>query len=178
MTAGASCGDSAFTGSDVDDSIASDPWLGVVAEAWWPHAFPWAALRAAGAHLVFGSDWPVVPADPFGTLATACTLRRPWRPGDADARLPLDAGLEAATRDAVWAGFQEHCAGQLRTGFLADLVVTSEPLFRRRPDIAHAAPEQQHTATCELIEADGLELRCVRAALTVCDGRNTHWTGI
>ena len=107
-------------------------WLDKVGESRWPHAFPWRTLRDAGARLAFGTDWPVVPMDPFGSLEAALD-RAPWAEGLPDQRLPLGDALAAFTRDAAWAEHAEHRKGGLAPGMLADLAILDADLTRLSP---------------------------------------------
>ncbi|MBB2901732.1 hypothetical protein FHR75_002547 [Kineococcus radiotolerans] len=86
----------------------------------WPRgaerAYPYAALRAAGAELRLGSDAPVAPLDPWDALASAVHRsldeREPWRP---DQHLPLDVALAAG------------CGGRrgVHVGDVADLTLVA-----------------------------------------------------
>ncbi len=82
-------------------------------------AYPFASLRNAGARVVFGSDWPVVSADPWRTLYAAVT-RGGWFPQE---KLSLEEALAAHTREAAYAGYSENLVGRIAPGLLADLVI-------------------------------------------------------
>jgi predicted amidohydrolase YtcJ len=70
------------------------------AELGWPSR----SLSAAGAHLAFGSDWPVLPLDPLAGLRAAVT-----RPDlQAPEQLTLKSAINAWTSGAAWASFGEH----------------------------------------------------------------------
>jgi predicted amidohydrolase YtcJ len=101
-----------------------------------PLTFPWRMLHAAGAPLVFGSDWPVMSADPLQGLAVALTRRddrgRPEAGWNAHQTLDLEAALSA------WAGLEvgglpRGGAGRLRPGMPADLVVLAPGVDPVRP---------------------------------------------
>jgi predicted amidohydrolase YtcJ len=94
----------------------------------WPLSFAWQTLRAAGARLAFGSDWPVAPMDPFLGLWSGLA-RTPWQKGDPPQRLELAALIDGYTRGAAYAEFQEEHKGMIRAGFLADLVLLDADLF-------------------------------------------------
>lgn len=103
----------------VDDG---DIWQFRVGEGRWPLSFAWTDIRNAGARLVFGSDWPVVSQNPF--LGVHRTLnRKPWAEGMPHHRQDLADTLLSYTRDAAYAEFQEHIKGQLKAGYLADMVL-------------------------------------------------------
>ena len=107
-------------------------WLDKIGEDRWRHAFPWRTLREAGAPLAFGTDWPVVPMDPYASLEAALA-REPWRDDLPDQRLSLDAALAAFTRDAAWAEHAERHKGRIAPGMLADLVVLNADLAALSP---------------------------------------------
>lgn len=114
----------------VDDG---DIWQFRVGEERWPLSFAWTDIRKAGAMLVFGSDWPVVSQNPF--LGVHNTLnRKPWAKGMPHHHQDLADTLLSYTRDAAYAEFQEHKKGQLKAGYLADLVLLSDDIFEIPPE--------------------------------------------
>jgi predicted amidohydrolase YtcJ len=111
-----------------------DIWLSRVGLQRWPLSFAWTDLRKAGATLVFGSDWPVVSQNPF--LGIHNTLnRKPWAEGLPDHHQELADTLRSYTCDAAYAEHQEQVKGQLKPGFLADLVLLSEDIFSIAPEL-------------------------------------------
>ena len=72
-------------------------------------AYAFKALRAAGARLAFGSDFPIEAPDPLRGLLAA---RSGLSPSDA---------LEGFTAGAAWAAFEERLAGRIAPGRRADL---------------------------------------------------------
>ncbi len=129
-------------------ALDADVWPARVGGSRWQLGFAWQTLRAAGAHLAFGSDWPVVTQNPMLGVHRALN-RQQWSPGLPDQRQTLADTLIAYTRDAAYAEFQEHQKGTLRAGRLADMALLSEDIF--------AAPADQ--------------IERVRPVLTMCDGR-------
>jgi hypothetical protein len=96
------------------------------------------SLLATGAHLAFGSDWPVVSLDPRFGLHVATTRTSPngepeggWIPTE---RISVADALRAYTSDAAWASFDEQRKGTLKPGMLADVVILTGALFG--PDAA------------------------------------------
>ncbi len=126
----------------------NDIWPVRVGRERWPYSFAWQTLRQAGAALVFGSDWPVVTQNPLKGMAHAVN-RRPWAEGLPPQNQTLTDTLLAYTRDAAYAEFQEHQKGQIRQGYLADLVLLPQNLFAVPP----------------------AEIASLRPALTMVDGR-------
>ncbi len=90
-----------------------------LAARWWAdrldRAYPLRSLRDAGTSLVFGSDAPVAPLDPWRTIAAAVARtvdeRPPWLPEQA---IGLDEAIAASTN------------GPLHVGGPADLVIVEE----------------------------------------------------
>jgi predicted amidohydrolase YtcJ len=106
----------------------------------WPLSFAWRDIKNAGARMAFGSDWTVAPYNPMLGLYAALN-RQPWDEGNPDQRLTLEELLLGYTRDAAYAEFQEHQKGQLKEGYLADLVLLSEDIFQTPPeDILNVKP--------------------------------------
>lgn len=126
----------------------SDPWLWRAGHDRWQYSFAWATLRKAGARLVFGSDWNVVSQNPMSGIYTALN-RVPWAEGLPDQRQSLSDTLLSYTREAAFAEFQEHQKGQIRIGYLADMVLLSQDLY--------AIPPQQ--------------IKDVSPVMTMMDGR-------
>lgn len=117
-----------------------DVWLARAGAGRWPLSFAWQHLRAAGATLVFGSDWPVASQNPLLGLAATQT-RQTWQAGMPDQRQALGEALLAYTRQAAFAEFQEAHKGQLKAGYLADMVLLSEDIFDTQPeDLAAVRP--------------------------------------
>jgi len=114
----------------------------------WPISFPWRDLKNSGAHLSLGSDWTVAPFDPMINIYVALN-RRKYAPTDPDQRLTLEECILGYTRDAAYTEFMENEKGQVREGYLADLVLFSHDLF----------------------EVPAEEIRTVQAVMTMMDGR-------
>jgi predicted amidohydrolase YtcJ len=114
----------------VDDG---DIWQFRVGESRWPLSFAWTDIRNAGARLVFGSDWPVVTQNPM--MGVHNTLnRKPWAEGMPAHHQNLADTLLSYTRDAAYAEFQEHVKGQIKPGYLADMVLLSDDIFNIPPE--------------------------------------------
>ena len=99
----------------------------------WPISFPWRALKNAAAHLSLGSDWTVAPFDPMINIYVAMN-RQKWSPDDPDHRLTLEECILGYTRDAAYTEFMEYQKGQVKEGYLADLVLFSHDLFEVPPE--------------------------------------------
>ncbi len=111
--------------------------------------FPWRGLLDAGVDLVFGSDAPVAPLDPWIAMAAAvhrsADERSPWNPAEAiTAAEALAASVDGADTLAV--------------GQRADLVLLDRDPLEARGDSAAVAAH----------------LRSVQVEATVRAGRFTH----
>lgn len=123
---------------------------------------PQELLRAAGARIAYGSDWPVDPLDIWFALKVGVTRtaapdagkeyagRLTEQPG-----MPRAAVLRAATLDAAWTLRQEAHIGSLEVGKLADLIVLDRNVL--------AIPEE--------------EIARVKVLQTVVGGRVVHEAG-
>jgi predicted amidohydrolase YtcJ len=114
----------------------------------WPISFPWRDLKNAGAHLSLGSDWTVAPFDPMVNIYVALN-RQKLGPESPDQRLTLEECIIGYTRDAAYVEFMEGEKGQIKAGYLADLVLFSHDLFGVPPE----------------------EIRSAKPVLTMIDGR-------
>jgi len=104
-------------------------------EVWLPHigaeraafGWPWRSILRSGAHIAFGTDWPVVPLDPAASLQVAVT--RQTRAGEPaggwlrDQRLKVAEALAAWTFGGAYAEHEEDQKGTLAEGMLADIAV-------------------------------------------------------
>lgn len=93
------------------------------------------SLLAAGARVAFGSDWPVVSANPFEGIAAAVTGRtqdgKVWVP---EQNITVEQALTCYTAVPAYASYQEKRLGTLEVGKLADLVILSQNVFELAPD--------------------------------------------
>lgn len=134
----------------VDDGRWAEAKIGTARARW---SFPFRSLLDAGAHLTFGSDWPVAPLDPIQGIHAAVTRRtldgrRPegWIP---EQKITVAEALRCYTTDGAWALFAEGEIGRIAPGYRADLAVLSGDLFSIAPE----------------------EIGRVRVELTIFDGR-------
>ncbi|MET8329137.1 amidohydrolase [Streptomyces sp. NPDC005181] len=89
---------------------------------------PYAGLLRAGVPLAFGSDSPVTPLDPWGTVRAAAFHRTP------EHRISVRAGFTAHTRGG-WRAIGRDDAGTLVPGAPADYAVwRTEELVVQAPD--------------------------------------------
>jgi predicted amidohydrolase YtcJ len=104
-------------------------WRRLSGPARWPWGFAWRRLRDAGVRLAFGSDWPVADPSPLRGIHV-CLNREPLDHGAPDQRLTLDEAIAGYTTWAAYAGHREDELGRLAPGFLADLVLLEQDIYR------------------------------------------------
>ncbi len=89
--------------------------------------YAWRSLLDSGAHLCYGTDFPVEKVDPLAGLYSAITRTHPdgtpiggWQPQEA---VDSATALELYTAGSAWAGFQEEKSGRIVPRYQADLTV-------------------------------------------------------
>jgi len=112
------------------------PFLGPERSAW---QYPFGSLAASGAHLCFGSDWPVSSPNPLWQMHTAVNRTTspeyPFRGAQTDTpflpgeRIGLPAAIAAFTMGSAYVNHDERDAGSVEPGKRADLVVLDRNLF-------------------------------------------------
>ncbi len=110
-----------------------DVWSVNIGEARAARGWMWNSIARAGGRVAFGSDWPVMTLDPLEGLHVAVTRTTReglpeggWVPSE---RLTLRKAIDAYSRDAAWASFDELRKGMLTRDMLADLVVLTDDIF-------------------------------------------------
>ncbi len=93
-------------------------------------AYRWKSFIDSGAHLCFGTDYPVEPIGPMRGLYAAISREFEtggppggWHP---DESLDIRAAIAAYTLAPAYAEFEESRKGSLTVGKLADIVVLSQ----------------------------------------------------
>jgi len=89
--------------------------------------YAWRSLLDSGAHLCYGTDFPVEKVNPLAGLYSAITRTHPdgtpiggWQPQEA---VDAATALELYTAGGAYAGFEEKESGRVKAGFRADLTV-------------------------------------------------------
>lgn len=112
-------------------------WAGNIGPERAGRAWAWRSIREAGGRIAFGSDWPVVPYDPFLALNNAVNRQTAdgqpdggWLPGE---RLTVADALEVYTAGSAYAAFAEHHRGRIAAGLDADLILLDRDLLAAGP---------------------------------------------
>lgn len=109
------------------------PWAPArLGEARLSGAYAWRSLLNTGAHVVFGSDFPVEETSPMLGIYAAVTRqdkdgnpKEGFLPGQ---RLTLEEALRAFTVEPAYASFTEGQRGALAPGYVADVTVFDRDL--------------------------------------------------
>ena len=98
----------------------------------------WHLLAQQGVTVIFGSDSPTTPEDPLMGLYAVANGVAPEAadptPRLAEPDMPLEKAIDAYTRNAAFASFDEQRKGLLARGMLADVVVLSTDIFSLPPE--------------------------------------------
>ena len=112
-------------------------WAGNIGPERAGQAWSWASIRREGAVVALGSDWPVVPFDPFIALNAAVNRQTVdghpaggWLPSE---KLSLPDALAAYGHGSAYAASPTAGAGTLRVGGDADLVVLDRDILAGGP---------------------------------------------
>lgn len=134
------------------DAPDDGPWSENLGAARRRMTFPWRMLLDAGAPLAYGSDWPVMSADPLRGVAVALTRRdEQGRPKDGWNAHQAVTAPEALRAYAVERGRADGPAtevGTIAAGQRADLVLLS-------PDVRLEAPATLWRGTVRAVVVDG-----------------------
>jgi len=119
----------------IDDGRWAD---GVIGAARARTTYAFRSLTGSGAHVAFGSDWPVAPASPLEGIYAAVTRRTldernpdGWVP---EQKITVEEALRAYTYEGAYASFEESRKGMLKPGMLADMVLIDRDLTKIAPE--------------------------------------------
>ena len=119
------------------DAAQLGVWKANIGESRSSRAWLYGSIARNKGLLAFGSDWPVVTMDPLLGLHVAMNRTTPegepeggWLPKE---RLAVGQAIDAYTRGAAWASFDEHRKGSLTRDMLADIVVLTRDIFALPP---------------------------------------------
>ena len=118
------------------DMLISDKYLGERSV----NAYPFRAIMDTGAKMVFGSDAPVEPINPFQGIHSAVTRRRldgspgkkGWHP---EQRLSLVEAIDGFSRSAAEIAQRGTRLGSLAPGRKADFLILDEDLSALDPQV-------------------------------------------
>jgi predicted amidohydrolase YtcJ len=96
-------------------------------------AYAWRSLVETGAMLAFGTDYPVEPINPMEGLYAAVSRKdrlgeegNGWFP---EQKLTMIEAITYYTLGSAYSQFMENRKGMIKTGYLADIVITDKDLL-------------------------------------------------
>ncbi|HEY0830980.1 MAG TPA: amidohydrolase [Candidatus Dormibacteraeota bacterium] len=89
--------------------------------------WPWREILRSGGRLAFGTDWPVVPLEPFASLELATQA------------LTAEQAISAWTSGSAYAEHADGEKGEIREGMLADIAVVDLDGARVRATVVGGA---------------------------------------
>jgi len=96
-------------------------------------AYAWKSLVDAGSMLAFGTDYPVEPLNPMeGLYAAVARKDRLGEEGNGwfpEQKLIMEEAIRYYTLGSAYAQFMEKRKGMIKTGYLADIVITDKDLL-------------------------------------------------
>lgn len=98
-------------------------------------SYAFRSLLDAGAHVAFGSDWPVVSLNPFLGMHTAVTaLSVDGKVFVPEQKISLEETLAAYTSGAAYAAGDELTLGAISPGYAADFVILDRDILELPPE--------------------------------------------
>jgi predicted amidohydrolase YtcJ len=96
-------------------------------------AYAWKSLADAGAALAFGTDYQVEPLNPMEGLYASVTRKdRLGEEGDGwypEQKISMEDAIRYYTLGSAYAQFMDDRKGMIKTGYLADIVITDKDLL-------------------------------------------------
>lgn len=99
-------------------------------------SYAFRSLLDSGAHVAFGSDWPVVSLNPFLGIHTAVTGRTlDGKVFVPEQNIRVEEALRCYTSGAAYASGDEDRLGMIKTGYLADFVILKPDILKTPADM-------------------------------------------
>ncbi|HNX03506.1 MAG TPA: amidohydrolase family protein, partial [Candidatus Cloacimonas sp.] len=90
-----------------------------------------ATLLKAGITITGGSDWYVTPLNAAQSINAAIHHHNPQE------GLTIAQAIDIYTKNAAWLNFEEHCAGQIKPSYVADLSIYSQPVEKETSQLCY-----------------------------------------
>lgn len=107
------------------------------------HSYAYRELLDSKAALAFGSDWPVVSANPWlGVEAAVDALTMDGKIWNPQQSVTVSEALKGYTSTAAFAMKMDHQIGKVKAGFRADFQILKGSPFASKPDWKSLRPEE------------------------------------
>lgn len=94
-----------------------------------PYTHNYVHIQPAGGIINFGTDFPIVEADPFETIRLAVTRVTNFGEFTPEHRIPLHECIKAYTCNNAYSNHNENAVGTIEKGKVADFVVLDNDIF-------------------------------------------------
>ncbi|HRE10923.1 MAG TPA: amidohydrolase [Ignavibacteria bacterium] len=94
-----------------------------------PHTHNYYHITKAGGIMNFGTDFPIVEADPIENIRLAVTRDTKYGEFTPEHKIPLYECLKAYTINNAYASHNENAVGSITNGKVADFVIMDEDIF-------------------------------------------------
>jgi predicted amidohydrolase YtcJ len=91
-------------------------------------------ILKSGGILNFGTDFPIVDANPFANIHLAATRETKFGEFTYEHSIPLHECLKAYTYNNAYSNHNERAAGSITKGKVADFVIMHDDLFEMEPE--------------------------------------------
>lgn len=111
-------------------------------------SYAFRSLLDAGAHVAFGSDWPVVTLNPFTGIHSAVTGRTlDGKTFVPEQNITVAEAIRGYTSGAAYAAGDENHLGKIKVGYAADFVILNHDPFAIPPDeLANVTVKETYVA--------------------------------
>lgn len=96
-----------------------------------PHTHNYIHILESGGVMNFGTDFPIVEADPFENIRLAVTRYTEYGEFTPEHKIPLHECIKAYTINNAFANHNENAVGSITKGKVADFVITNEDIIEK-----------------------------------------------
>lgn len=121
----------------ITDKFNENPYLSRLGSERSKYSWAIKSIMNAGAHMQFGSDFPVVDNNPMLEIYRGVTRvhndgepKGGWNPNE---KLTVGEVIQGYTRGSAYGAFREDVLGTIEKGKLADIAVIDKDLFKVNP---------------------------------------------
>ena len=94
-----------------------------------PHTHNYIHILKLGGVMNFGTDFPIVEADPFENIRLAVTRYTEFGEFTPEHKIPLHECIKSYTLNNAYASHNENAVGNITKGKVADFVIMNEDIF-------------------------------------------------
>lgn len=99
-----------------------------------PYTHNYVHIQPAGGIINFGTDFPIVEADPFENIRLAVTRNTEYGEFTWEHRMPLHECIKSYTYNNAYSNHNENAVGSITKGKVADFAILDDDIFSMEPD--------------------------------------------